>query len=263
VVIVKGNYDYVDPELPFFLFLKHIPGIKFISSPEVYEFDVGEALCLPHDRNPETAWKNLEINTDMVFCHQTFDGAMAGQDYALKSSLSPTYFSNRDYDGIVISGDIHKPQEIGDITYVGTPYPVSFGETHKPRVFSILPHGEEILIKDLNPPSIRKLTVTIRDVSELPKLRSGDQIKVKVQLAREEFADWEQHRKDVVAACEASGVAIRSLELADTVDRKTVPTEGRPTAILHEDLLEEFCASRQLSDGEHQVAQDILDELQV
>ena len=35
VYVLKGNHDYVDPDQPFFGFLNEIPGVRFVTHPEM------------------------------------------------------------------------------------------------------------------------------------------------------------------------------------------------------------------------------------
>jgi DNA repair exonuclease SbcCD nuclease subunit len=264
VFVVKGNHDYVDPDLPFFLFLRHLYGVRFFSNPWVTDTEVGPVLFLPHDRNPVKAWESIAVDKeDIIMCHQTFDGALAHGGHAMQSSVGPRYFSKRGSEALVLSGDIHKPQEIGDVTYVGTPYPVSFAESHQPRVLSLTAVGDELEIGELFPPSIRKMNLTIDSAADIPVLKSGDQLKIKLAVHKEDLGDWDVRREAIIEKCKIADARIRSLELIDQGGKtihQAAPKQGK-TSARPEDVLSSFCSERLLSDGEHHAAQDILAEL--
>lgn len=263
IYILKGNHDYLDPTTPFFGFLDRIPGVRFFVEPAYETVEGVEILFLPHERRPVEAWEGLDLDSDLVVCHQTFDGAQASNGHKLQGGISRRYFSRRGYKGKVYSGDIHVPQICGDVTYVGTPYPVAFGDDYVPRVMT---YGRKSGVTQLQPPTIRKVvrTLAMDDESDLADLRKGDQIKLRVQLDREDFASWEEIRASVVAAAESRGAYVHSIELEArpvVEKRKRGAKTERATPSDPRRLLDEFCEAHGLVEGERDAALDVLDRV--
>ena len=161
VWILKGNHDYIDPDCPYFRFLNMTHGIRFLHKPVVGSIGQTNTAFLPHSRNPVEEWQDFRMDdASMVVCHQTFNGADAGKGHRLDGGISSRYFSDeRNMDLLVLSGDIHVPQQCGDVTYVGCPYPISFGDAFEPRVIRI--QDSEGAVEYLSPPSIRKWSLDL------------------------------------------------------------------------------------------------------
>jgi len=268
VTILKGNHDYVDENTPFFGFLNEIPNVEFIIKPTYRTIEGIRTLLLPHTRTPEKDWQEIDFTgVRMVCCHQTFDGAATSNGYALPSSISSRYFRRHGCTGWVFSGDIHVPQQLGDVTYVGTPYPVAFGDDHDPRILAVSTKMDDRFGRKLTKyepirvPTIRKRNLVITAV--VPRdIRPGDQVKVRVQLPREEFAAWEEHKHRIVAELEYQGAFVHSIELEPL--QVASPTAGKArmqTPKTPADALAAFSEARGLTSGEHGVGQDLLDKL--
>lgn len=246
--ILMGNHDFKDPNHPFFNFLNFVPNVEFISKPL---FKTKESvLCLPHTKDIE-AWddyRNQMEKAEYIFIHQTVNGALASNGHALPG-LPLDLFD--DLDGQVYSGDIHVPQIIGSVTYVGSPYTVHHDDKFEPRIL-LLQNGKET---DLYFDTVRKWSLEIGDVDELyknKKLREGDQIVITVKLTREEAVEWRNHKEAVLQACQELGlelnglkytlpkrVAIKRARLDDTIEDSDVPRKP-------EDILRAFCKREQV-----------------
>lgn len=282
VIILKGNHDYIEADRPFFRFLNYVPHVKFITTPRSLRVEGKQCVFLPHTRTPEKDWEDSDVwdreghAPDFVFCHQAFDGAEAGNGYRLTTGVSRRWFSDRFGDALswtggdtpqVYSGDIHTPQELGDVTYVGTPYPVAFGEDHKPRAIRIRPDGTA---GELSIPSIRRLLLTFTADemgllgNRIEGLSKGDQAKVTIELRREDFPMWDECRRAVSAAMARQGVQVRSIELreatADPASRPAAPRSGVSSTRTAPQTLRAFCDHRQIPPEDAQVGARILKE---
>lgn len=76
----------------------------------------------------------------IVIAHQGFMGASMGEYVVDKSSVDPELVK----DWRIISGHYHRHQTIGSVTYIGSPYTISFAEANDgPKGFQLLwPNGE-------------------------------------------------------------------------------------------------------------------------
>jgi len=267
VVVVMGNHDYIDPERPYFEFLTQI-GVTFVKKPTVLlEAEVGRVLALPNTKYPMPVWNEIALeDVDVIVCHQTFHGAKSHNGFEL-SGVGSRYFSERSYDGLVLSGDIHTAQQCGDVLYVGTPYPVHFGEEHKPRVLRVFVEDSGATMTELFPPTIRKWTVTLDGLSpEFPEVSEGDQLKVKLVFPADTSGyDWKAGEAMVQDWCHDQGLVLASLEVSyeDGPGGSETPAEQHTHTGTPRQILERYVESQGLSESEHAAGCECLDDLGV
>lgn len=216
IFILKGNHDYIDPNMPFFGFLTLFKDIHYISDPEVKVINGNPCLFLPHTRNPIDDWKhNRTVQENLksakfVFMHQSVIGSVTSNGYEMQEGLPPSYFKR--FKGQVISGDIHVPQTIGPVTYVGAPYSVRFNDHYEPRALEIseaLYKGNPIINSHSpNIPGRWTLDITSADEIDAP---SGFQVKVRVHL--DDIRDWPMYKKEVEERCKELGLILSSIQL--------------------------------------------------
>src|SRR5712671_4879029 len=183
VYIVMGNHDYRDPKNPFFKFLNHIEGIKFITSPYLVNFKTPIAL-IPHYRTQvefDQAIKSVSDQNPAAFLvHQTFDGAIAESGVRL-SGLSASLIESAKPPLGIYAGDVHKPQRQGRVAYLGAPYHIRFGDDFTPRILRIDQNGQTVN-SCFNAPYKWSLTVSeADDILNNSQLREGDQVKLTIQ----------------------------------------------------------------------------------
>jgi len=240
VVVLRGNHDCTDPNNPFFNFFNwYADNLYMYSKPT---FDSGdEIMYLPHERDPVSAW-NEEVwgmvnGARYVMLHQTFDGAKASNGTQLEG-ISPKLFSET--EAKCFSGDIHVPQRIGPITYVGSPYHVHFGDKFIPRIIRITHDGEQ---QQYFFKTIKKLSLTINNVEDLEKqkLKPNDQVKLRVRMNRSEFVSWTDKRDQIAAWCEDNGVVLCGLEVEEKTRKRITTKQKREEVQTPKKTFEEYC----------------------
>lgn len=256
VVILRGNHDGIDPEWPYFRFLNELPRVRFFFEPNQYD----KILLLPHSRDPETEWKGIEKwkGVDTILMHATVEGAEAenGQKMLGVSTRLIRQFKAKK----IWSGDVHVPQKHGPVEYVGSPYPVHFGDSFRPRVVHLNDRG---VAEDLFPPTIRRLMLDIQSPDELEAVRTkaGDQAKVRVRLERAEYGLWRDHKAAVLKWAERKRVELASVELlpsqsaVETAQR--VAANGR-TRDPHQ-LFLEYCKAADVDDDLREAGKEMLE----
>tara|TARA_R100001460_G_scaffold27881_7_gene55930 strand:+ start:1308 stop:2276 length:969 start_codon:yes stop_codon:yes gene_type:complete len=266
VYVLKGNHDYIDPATPFFGFLDQIENITFITQPELVDVDGLHVLFLPHTRTPSQDWTVLvesedwkPSEIDLICCHQTFDGADAGGGHRLTGGVSSRFFSDHGFDGLVLSGDIHVPQKIGDVTYIGTPYPITFGDDHDGRVLALGADATDF--RTISVPTIRKLALNVTSAVESFDINAGDQVKVRVSLERAEFAAWDEIKQAIVTKIERQGGKVHSVELLPTDEPVSAPLKVAADTQSNkspQDILQDFCRYKALEERDAWMGEDIL-----
>lgn len=211
VVLLKGNHDYTEPSEPFFEFLPYVSDtIHYIKEPYAMDLSMRlsdspcDVLLLPHSFDPIKAWADLEFNGySYIFMHQTVSGSRASTGQELEG-IPAALFKFEGFTGHVYSGDVHVPQTIGNVTYVGSPYHVHFGDNFKPRLITIDSHhkpGE--FTEHFYTQAPKRVSAVIDSLADLDTydFKPGDHVKVKMRLPKAELADWHEHKKAIVAEC--------------------------------------------------------------
>jgi hypothetical protein len=249
--VLRGNHDGTDPDCPYFGFLRKLPRMSYIDTPYARAFEGPLIQLLPHTRNPLKAWEHVELHkADVIFMHATVRGALAENGQALDGI--PPGILRPAHRAKIYAGDIHVPQRIGNLTYVGAPYPVRFGDKFQGRAILLDMEGKAAP-QFLPIPSIQRLSVTVDamgvplDVGLTKKLRPGDQVKIKVRLAPSEFGGWQQVRDDMVALCRALELDLCGIEL-ERVAATPLPKlqAGTRQRMAPSELLARWCSANKL-----------------
>lgn len=258
VYILRGNHDCIDPANPFFKFLQCVEGIDYIVDPAFYK-ELGVAF-LPHQRTQAELEKACSfIKPDsVVMTHITVSGAQSETGMPLSGLSASPIEAKR--PRVVYSGDVHKPQTVNcgalKLSYTGSPYQVRFGDDFIPRVL-LLRERDDI---DLHFPCLRKWSLTVTDADQLTKagMQRGDQVKITVQLAREEVTEWATYRQRVLDVCKELGVEVYGLKL----EVKTITPEreaAHQKAQSNKEVFESYCKAENVAQTIKQAGQDILD----
>lgn len=227
VVILMGNHDLLRAGHMYFNFLRSMPGVEVVTTPT--EDSEGElSYFLPFTRAPARDWAGMDLSHyGYVFMHQTIKGAVASNGQVMDGEDLPDMSAA----GKVYSGDIHVPQVIGAVEYVGSPYHVHFGDSFVPRCVVI---DNDRRAFDLHYPSPQRRmlnVVSIADLTaELLLLKPGDQVKVRMTLSEAEVPGWKAIAAEARAQCAAMKVNLVSLELRVSKERKRVAPGDRPVS---------------------------------
>lgn len=214
VIILKGNHDYLaDPDSPFFNFLNHMKNIRFVTKPQTWiTSEESKLLFLPHFES-EDNWMKFRLDTrpDYAFIHQTVTGAISESGRRLDGfSLKPL----KRLKCPVYGGDVHKPHTIGPVTYVGPPYHVKFGDDFIPRC--LLLNEETGKTKNLHYKCPRKWSIHIREpeaLLELDYLQANDQVKISLELTKEEIVDYQNLKGKITDICKELELEVFGIEL--------------------------------------------------
>jgi hypothetical protein len=243
VHLLMGNHDYSCPDSPFFEFLKHYPGCYYHATPQIWELGNMRWAFYPHSREPSKYLSDMrrgeDVAVDFTLCHQMFNGAVSEHGKQLEGwrvgSLSGA--------GKVFAGDVHVPQVVGDVEYVGAPYPIHFGDNYKPHVVVVNSEGRQWSY--LKPPSLRKLVVEVSDPSQIEfdsRWQAGDQVKVVLKIGRSDFGRWEHYRKQVRRICERNELVLCGIELKERIRvRLTTPARSAVVGISRDEQFRQYC----------------------
>ncbi len=240
--LLKGNHDYSASDDPFFEFIKHYPDCYYHNTPQICELGNMRWAFFPHSREPEqyeAGFRRLKnAGVDFTLCHQTFHGAVSEHGRKL-DGWQPSSLSDI---GKLFAGDVHAPQIIGAVEYVGAPYPIHFGDDYEPHV--VVVNGEDRQWTYLKPPHIQKIVLEISDPSQIefaPRWQAGDQVKIVMKIGRSDFGRWEHYRKQVRRICERNELVLCGIELKERV-RAQLTTKPRRLSNSRTEQFRQYCS---------------------
>lgn len=249
VYMLKGNHDYTEEHMPFFRFLDYMPNVRFICDPELLDVGGINILALPHAHNTTTqrageaggsqASSNVLTGKkvtdlvrkggyDYIWIHNTVRGSLMSNGRVMENAgvdlCPPTsgQESNRRrwkgvYEGAgvpILAGDVHVPQEVGPVTYLGAPHPICFGDSWLPRLVLM---DSDSGIKFIPIDSIQKHSLVFLGPkeadSDLSQVGNSDQLKIVVMLNREDMGQWAEIRQKLFDAAEKRGASIESISM--------------------------------------------------
>lgn len=209
VIILQGNHDYYsDQATPFFGFLRHVPRVKWIGSPGEWDLaGLGYCLFLPHTRNYKADWAGIDLEGfDWIFAHNTFQGARGDSGHKL-DGIPLDIFPKR---ARVIAGDVHVPQSIGCVTYVGAPYLIDFGDDYLPRCLLLEGNkGTGMPAKSTDPQ--KRVIDFIDGFQDQGTINPGDVIKARIHLARADVDAWPTIRNEARREIEKRGAIAHAI----------------------------------------------------
>lgn len=264
IVILRGNHGGLG-EVEFFEFLKWFPYIQVHVKPVIERFGMTKIALLPHTRNPKEDWATIEFSeAHYVFTHVTVSGAKSESDFSLGGDNNAEFLKTLKVGlntGLprIYSGDVHVPQKIGELEYVGAPYPIRFGDRFKGRIIVLGNKGRT----EWHYPTIKKAKLQISSVEELNKawLKKGDQLKVELVLPREDRHRWHQFKAEVSVWCDRKGVLLEGAELmGEPTKRLNIAGRSAPVIETHtpETVLREYSRINRLSENKEKTGRRLL-----
>ncbi len=148
--------------------LKWAPGVRVVDSPTV----LGKATFLPHTHDAKrfAHWVS-EANTSILVVHQTFNGASYENGFYAKDGLDPKLVEGFD---VVISGHIHKTQNIANIFYPGTARWDSISDANESKgIWLFNPENLEVKMVPTDTVCTPIVSVEVKEGDALPEIREG------------------------------------------------------------------------------------------
>lgn len=262
VFILRGNHDAIGAKNPFFEFSNNLCSgndIFFVDKQSSF----GDIMFIPYIRDIlefEYILNNVLIPNGhlikYIFMHQPFIGARAQNNFIISKGLKPSVFDNLPYNIKIYSGDIHAPQKVGRIEYIGAPYHVTFGDSFD---------GGGLLLQDDNPiylkfNTLKRHGITISNEMELDnyKFNNGDQAKVRVELFKEDFYKWDLIKKHIKEYLKEKDVILVSLEIAPKKKEREKSELRSVEKESNNEVLYRFCKRESLSDRFSEIGETLL-----
>lgn len=227
IEIIPGNHDGPNMQNIFFEFAGLLRNATFHRGSKNNGRGI---LWLPYTQDAGKDWiSDLFADVHLILAHQEFKGAVLNSK-KVSSATTPV----PDHPYLLFSGHIHTPQVLnigqGRVVYVGSPYPVDFGDDFKGGVISLKLNPRDLTkseFKRIPYPGAPKRVVVLfspRDieVGAHRALRSyimgnglgiGDQVKFRVTLTPELLNGvWPEFRTELMDECSNKGVEVFGLD---------------------------------------------------
>ena len=209
IYIVRGNHDATDPSVPFFGFLNVASEISFINRPTRLCLNGVNVMMIPHGT---LASCSISPRADLILMHDIVRGARVA-NRVLDVGLNAADLVSSRRKRCILSGDIHWPQKVHGVEYVGAPYPIDFGDDYDGRV--LVGFGNKW--KSVATPRFRKWMADLRSGQTLgqalPDAKSGDMVRIRVWLKRRDYDSWAAIRQSVLEEAGKMSLVVGSLEL--------------------------------------------------
>lgn len=247
VITTKGNHDYESEDHPYWAFLRRIPGVTYVQTPTDAKnlpmpphLKWGRVLFAPHTANYQKDWAGIDLSAyDLVFAHQTFSGAINESGHAMDGVPLKVFAPWTQ----IISGDVHAPQTIQDqLTYVGAPFTVDFGNDYKPRVLLIPDDGKKFQSIPIEGPQKRLIDAGENYKEAIAKCNPGDIVKIRFPFKPGGKSSWQTIKETIQQWGEKYQLKIEKIEpiIEKGVSRKVV-RRGPKTDL---ELLDMYSRSR-------------------
>lgn len=250
IYFLKGNHDGLDPEHPYFHFLRRMPWASVFVEPTWVDKGKETLLFLPHTRDPEKDWAGLEMgDASFIFLHGTVGGAVSETGQKMEG-ISLDWFKG--LRCTILAGDIHVPQKIGPVEYVGAPYPIRFGDVYQGRALGYIDGKRvEFPLENLRKHTLRLEGPLVQSgKARWPGLRKGDQVTFVIVLSDSELGEWHERKKWCMDFCAAEGAVLLNVKL----ERKATAASTKPSLAAvkaakvrtPEETLSLYCATRKV-----------------
>jgi hypothetical protein len=260
---LMGNHDYATEDVPFFDFVRRIPSIDFIRHP-TYGHDLAPKfakvfsglLFLPHTRDHKRDWAGLDFDdVDMVLAHNTFEGANSEHGHRL-SGIPEAALEGAP----TLAGDVHTPQTVGGVTYLGAPYTIDFGDAYKARIA----HYDRGKLKYIPVDGLpQKRLVTLPANAELldhkQEFGPGDIIRVRIPV--DNMDGWRERCAGVREDAAELEVSVERIEpiIEAKAQRKRTKVGGDARASTDKEILVQYADRHRLDDATFDIGLDLLE----
>jgi len=258
VFFLRGNHDGLDPQMPYLHFLRRLPWARFFVEPTFVERPKENWLMLPHSRDPDKDWEDLPLKeATHIFLHGTMTGAVS------ETGMKMTGISSDWFKGLtctILAGDIHVPQKVGKVEYVGAPYPIRFGDTFQGRALVL--KGKGIIECPLE--NLRKVTVRLEGttLTTTEEVRKGDHVRVIIALSDSEMGQWQEAKKGAADFCSARGAVLCKVQLEriETPEKKGGKPKIKLKTRTPEESLSLYCRTQSVDAALEKVGMQLLQE---
>lgn len=253
IYVLRGNHDTPLNGPAFFEFLDSFKGVRYFSKPD---FIGDELALLPYTPNPIKDWKDLPLaSMKAAFMHVTVTGAFTENGFRIEKGTNLPILPR---PLKVYSGDVHVPQQQGNITYVGCPHPIKFGDSFPCRMLLLDDNYDIAKEIPLDPP--RKSVIKVSSLEELENtvIPSGGRVRVEFSINNSDIQDYAKMEKSIELWAKEKGVSLAGCEFR--VSEEKSGKRDLDLDLSPEVLLYQFASEEGVSEGLLEIGKSLLKE---
>ena len=227
--VIMGNHDAPLNGPAYWEILNNIQGkLNFYSEPAA----LGDLILLPYTPNPSSDWSDIDWDAyKAAFLHQPIAGGIYNGGKLEHGSAMPVFPRKLH----AYAGDLHYPQVVKGVTYVGSPSRVRFGDNHSCRLLVL--NSDYEIAEELVLDSPLKSIVTITDMSELKSLEwlPGDMLRVRFEFEPGRHEGFPVEVQRIREWADKEGVVLASVEGVVMQDKAVVEAprfDADPVAVM-------------------------------
>ena len=254
VAILSGNHDKPVEGPYYWQFLSKF-NIPYITTPQLLHDHI---WLLPYSHSPISDWEGLDISSKhTIMMHQTIAGAMIECDRVLTSAHKLPKLPTK----MIFSGDVHRPQTVGDVIYVGTPHPIKFSESWANRII-LIKNSDFSNPIDIWLDGMQRQILKISSFDELNELELPDKIQIKLQyiLKSDQLGNWAVTQQKIRQWAEEKKINLVSLETQ--LEGRGIQTEDHESLEImsSDEIIREFGKQENLPDDVVNIGIELLKE---
>jgi len=246
IIVLMGNHDQPLNGIPYWKFLSSI-GVEYITVPTLRN----GVWLLPFSSNPKDDWKSLLLSSSKaIMMHQTISGSVIDGDRII--DVAPHPMPKLPKNIPLFSGDVHRPQYIDGVIYVGAPHPVRFSETWLNRVL-LIQESNFKNYKEIFLPSTKRAIIEISNSQELDSFnfRKGDQVRIRYKLDGKNLTSWTEEEGVIKQWAATKEIFLASIEAIFTNEISIDSNEQKVSEMelmKPEEVIRNFAKQENLSD---------------
>jgi len=261
VKIIMGNHDapVSEESTPYWFFLNSHLNVQYYTEPFGYK----NCLFLPYTAKPMQAWSEIDYSKfNFIFLHQPIKGAVTDSGYVLESGSDLPLFPRKCK---VYAGDIHRPQTVSNVTYIGSPYPVKFEENFNNRVV-VIDLDEPKYFEEIPLRIIRKEIIEVASeeefVQKLTSVKAGDQIRIRFKLDVANLNTLAQSEEKLKQLATTNNLKILSFEPLFIASQQISKEQKQNTQQLTDpkEILKVYCQTENASQELFDIGLEILEK---
>jgi hypothetical protein len=253
VKVLMGNHDLQTAGNPFFMYVGLYPRIEFIATPKVDD----DFLFLPFSKDLDADLDTYDVTGKIVFAHVSVEGSVYESGVKAEGGIDPARF---DKAKIAFSGDIHSPQEVGSVIYVGCPYNIRMNDVFQGNC--VILDTKTLEWKRIPMDFPKRRTLNISSVAnlkvQLEDLRPRDQVKIRLHLDQQNMGLWRQIKDESMSLLKESGIVLSAFE---TPRDKLAPVALSKTSEVRFSDYDSYTAAQSISPELKQVGAEIIAEV--
>lgn len=251
IIILCGNHDYIDQNVPYFKFLDlkilypiyNKTLVRFITKPTMIKDDLFVPYAYANFEEVSNSYKSC----DTLYLHHSFEGVLSRYDYKLHG-LSETSLDNIKFNRCY-SGHIHLAQSYGKVEFIGAPYAIKYGDNNCGRCLII--NQDKYMYMPIKA-TIQKHDVKINNIEALKEydIKENDQVKVVFDLSLSNCFEYEEIKKyinDYIKAKKAILTSVKGNLITDVVISVDKAVVKQNIMISDEDRIKQLCVDKNLN----------------